>query len=86
MLTGAQLRAARSAVGWTLAELEEASGVSRRTLIRIEAQEGPVSGNTSTVNRVLVALEAAGIEFIEADDGAPGNVIRSKGAQSKPSS
>ena len=76
MLTGSQIRAARHALQWTLADLEQKSGVNRRTIIRLESVDGLPSANTRTLLKISKALEDAGIEFIERDDGARGIFMR----------
>ena len=76
MLTGSQIRAARHALQWTLADLELKSGVNRRTIIRLESVDGLPSANTGTLSKISKALESAGIEFIERADGARGIFMR----------
>jgi transcriptional regulator with XRE-family HTH domain len=44
--------------------LAEASGVSLPTIQRMEASNGVVRGVIESLMKVLAALEAAGIEFI----------------------
>jgi predicted transcriptional regulator len=44
-------------------ELALASKVSVETIKRLERTVGPVSANIATVNSVVQALEAAGVEF-----------------------
>lgn len=72
MLTSIQIRAARSALGWSAENLGKRSGVSRRTIVSMEAAEGVPSANTSTLEAVRKALEAAGIEFIGSPEDRPG--------------
>ena len=64
MLTAAQLKAARALVGMEQRALAEASGVSLPTIQRMEASEGTVRGVVDTLMKVMGALEAAGVEFI----------------------
>ena len=64
MLTAAQMRAARALVGMEQRALAEASGVSLPTIQRMEASNGVVRGVIETLMKVMGALEAAGIEFI----------------------
>ncbi len=64
MLTAAQLKAARALVGMEQRALAEASGVSLPTIQRMEASTGTVRGVIETLMKVMAALEAAGIEFI----------------------
>lgn len=72
MLTGPQIRAARSLIGMKQVELAAASGVSTPTIKAVEAQKGAVSANTKTVDGIQKALEAAGVEFIPENGGGAG--------------
>ena len=69
MLTAAQLKAARALVGMEQKTLSQASGVSLPTIQRMEASNGTVRGVIESLTKVMAALEAAGIEFI--NEGAP---------------
>ncbi len=64
MLTAAQMRAARALVGMEQRALAEASGVSLPTIQRMEASQGVVRGVIESLMKVMGALEAAGVEFI----------------------
>ena len=64
MLTAAQMRAARALVGMEQKTLAEMSGVSLPTIQRMEASNGVVRGVIETLMKVMGALEAAGVEFI----------------------
>lgn len=66
------LRAARAALGISNADLGEKAGVSKRSLVRIEAGD-PVT--LETRRRVQLALEELGVEFI-AEQKATGPAIR----------
>jgi len=52
---------ARAALGWTLDDLADASGVSRRTVARFEAGEAVLQPR---VEKLRAALEAEGVLFI----------------------
>lgn len=68
------LRAARVALDIPAAELAERAGVSKRSLVRIEACE-PVTLEVSL--RVQKALEEAGVEFLpETKSHGPGFRVR----------
>jgi len=58
------MRAARALVGMEQKALAEASGVSLPTIQRMEASSGVVRGVIETLMKVMGALEAAGVEFI----------------------
>ena len=68
ILLGEQIRAARSLLGWSQAELAKKAGVAHMTVRRFEAIKGPVSGNISSLTGVQTALEKAGISFVPADE------------------
>jgi hypothetical protein len=48
--------------------------VALGTLRRMEATDGDVSARTETLNRVVLTLERAGVEFL--DSGSPGVRLR----------
>ncbi len=64
MLTATQLKAARALVGMEQRALAQASGVSLPTVQRMEASNGTVRGVIESLMKVMTALEAAGVEFI----------------------
>lgn len=78
MLTAAQMRAARALVGMEQRALAAASGVSLPTIQRMEASQGVVRGVIESLMKVMGALEAAGIEFINegASSGGGGRGVR----------
>jgi transcriptional regulator with XRE-family HTH domain len=67
-----QVKAARSLLGWEQSQLAEASGVAISTIRRIEGLDGVISARRRTINRLTIALEEAGVEFI----GEPGPGVR----------
>jgi len=78
MLTAAQMRAARALVGMEQKTLAGLSGVSLPTIQRMEASNGVVRGVIETLMKVMGALEAAGVEFINegAISGGGGRGVR----------
>ena len=72
MLTAAQLKAARALVRMEQRTLAEASGVSLPTIQRMEASNGTVRGVIESLTKVMAALEAAGVEFINDGATSPG--------------
>jgi len=64
VLHGEQIRAARSFLGWSQAELAKKADVAHMTVRRLEARNGPVRGTVDSLVRVQSALEQAGIEFM----------------------
>lgn len=72
MITAEQIRAARSALGWTAAELAQRAGIASRTILRLEASAGVPQTTTGTLTKVQEICEAAGIEFIGTPEDGPG--------------
>lgn len=68
MLTAAQIRAARAWLGWTQAQLADASGVDIQTLKFIE-QGRTKDPRSSSLDKIEAAFEGAGLEFL--DPGKP---------------
>lgn len=77
MMTSAQIRAGRAALGWTAQQLADAAGIASRTVLRVESNAGVPQTTTGTLAKIQAALEAAGIEFIGTPDDGPGIRIRS---------
>ncbi|WP_306111522.1 MULTISPECIES: helix-turn-helix domain-containing protein [Roseovarius] len=67
-----QVKAARALVAWSQHDLAAHSGVSYPTIARLEKEDGPIGGRSSTVNAIRKALEAAGVEFIPENGGGAG--------------
>lgn len=70
-----QLRAARALLGWSQDDLAARSGISKPTIARLELGTGELAGYASTRNKVVGALEAAGVTFLgdgETVAGGPG--------------
>jgi hypothetical protein len=65
MLTGAQVKAARALLGWSITKLEGSTGVCSLIIANFEAAKGRPSVLQRTVLRRVLA--AAGVEF--EDDG-----------------
>jgi len=61
MITGDQIKAARSLLGWSQPRLANAAGLSEGTVKRFETGLAVVSQDA--ISRMRVALEAAGVEF-----------------------
>ena len=75
-VTGLQLRIARFALRWSVERLSDETGVSVRTIKRIEAADGLPSSSAMTVGQLQSALEAAGVEFVGTPEDGPGIRIR----------
>ena len=72
MITGAQIRSARAALRWSIAELADKSGVGVRTIKRFEAVDGIPASRTSTLIELKAVLESAGVEFTGTESDRPG--------------
>lgn len=63
-MTPAQIRAAKALLGWDNAEIAQRAGLSRNTVQAMQARD-ELSGKVQTARAVRLALELAGIRFIE---------------------
>jgi len=63
MISVCQIKAGRSMLNWSAADLAKASGVGPATVRRYEMQVGIPLSNTSTLLLIQRALEDAGIQF-----------------------
>lgn len=66
-MTSEMLRAARMLVRWEQKDLAEASGVALSTIKRLETKPGPLGAHGPTIQAMRLALEKAGVAFIEGD-------------------
>jgi transcriptional regulator with XRE-family HTH domain len=83
VLHGEQIRAARSLLGWSQADLAKKADVSQMTVKRFEAKNGPVSGTIASLNGIQNALELAGIQFIPPDEWGSFGVRLNHGRKTK---
>jgi len=74
MITPAQCRAARGLLDWTQQELADKSRVGVVTIRQLEAGVG--APRWATLDVIQRAFESAGVEFINADGGGPGVLLR----------
>ena len=79
MISVRQIKAGRSMLNWSAADLAEASGVGPATIRRYEMQVGIPAGNTSTMLSIQSAMENAGIEFTGDPLVNPGVTLNLKG-------
>ncbi|MEM9627796.1 MAG: transcriptional regulator [Pseudomonadota bacterium] len=77
MITGLQVKLARTALGWSAPTLANAAGVATNTVSRFENDKG---ANVATMTAFQATLEAAGVQFI--DDGERIGVTVAKASQS----
>ena len=76
MISGAQIRSARALLGISVEELSQLSSVSWATIQRFESAGGVPTSRSGTLERVVVALESAGIRFIGDPLTSPGVQLR----------
>lgn len=76
VMTGAQLRAARGILKWSVRDLADASNVSVFTIRRLEETNGPLVETSDIVDRLLKTLESAGTEFLFPTIGKPAIRLR----------
>jgi transcriptional regulator with XRE-family HTH domain len=69
-----QIKAARALLAWSQQHLAEKSGVSYPTIARLEALDGAVGGHPRTEEKIIAALQKAGVEFT--NGGQPGVKLR----------
>jgi transcriptional regulator with XRE-family HTH domain len=67
---------ARAALGWTVRDLAEATGLHRNTITNIEV--GRYSGEPETLDLIQKALTREGIIFIEENGGGVGVRLRKR--------
>ncbi len=72
VLTAQQIRAARGALGWSVRELADLTGVGTATISRYEIADAVPRSRKDNLEKIQAALEAAGIEFIGSPDDRPG--------------
>jgi transcriptional regulator with XRE-family HTH domain len=73
-----QVKAARALLDWSQEQLASEAEVSVPTIKRLEAQDGPLGGRSETGDKIRAALQAAGVEFIDENDGGPGVRLRKR--------
>jgi transcriptional regulator with XRE-family HTH domain len=72
------MRAARSLLRWSAADLVRESGVSPATIHRAESVDGPTTMTLANASAVRRALETAGVELIEENGGGPGARLKQR--------
>ena len=66
----AQVRMARAALNWSLADLAKAAGVHRNTISNFETEK--YAGEPDKLTAIRAALESAGVIFVEENGDGPG--------------
>ena len=72
MITRAQIRAARALVGWTQADLAQASRVSQVAIKNLE--RGSTDPRLSTIGSIETAFDQVGVMFLDAGDTRDGGI------------
>lgn len=75
-VTPAQIRAARALIGKSAEWLARETKLGIATIRRAEAAERPVKMTDANQRLVVATLEAAGVEFINANGGGAGVRLR----------
>jgi hypothetical protein len=71
-ITVRQVKAARALLDWTAHDLAKMSTVPPGTVERVERFEGPLRGRAANAEKLIEALERAGIIFLGDTEGGPG--------------
>ena len=72
MITGAQIRMARGYTKQSVKQLSDVSGVSEATIKRMELIEGVPNASGTNIEKVKLALEAKGVQFLDTGEVALG--------------
>jgi|SRR5215472_1256639 len=72
MITGAQIRAGRALLGWSIGRLAEEAVVSESSVRRCEIADLVPPMRAETLGRLQGALERGGCLFLDASDQRPG--------------
>lgn len=75
MITGMQIRLARTALRWSVSNLSDRSGISTSTIKRIEAVDGLPISTKANILAITSVLEDEGIEFTGTPENRPGVCI-----------
>jgi transcriptional regulator with XRE-family HTH domain len=75
MISIAQIRGARGLLGWSQTTLAGAAGLSEPTIKRFETDQG-ARVSDGAVAKMVAALEAAGVIFVEENGEGPGVRLR----------
>ena len=65
MIKGAQIRAARALLRWTIQRLAQEAGVGQATVQRSEATDGVPNIRAPILLAIQTTLKRAGVEFID---------------------
>ena len=76
-MIGAQIRAARGLLNMSVAELASETGLAINTIRKAEATNGVPAITAAPMSLIRMTLEAAGVQFVDADTLGPGVRFRS---------
>jgi PAS domain-containing protein len=79
LVTGAQIRAARGILNWSVRSLADRAGLSPAVVRRIEEQDGTTRNADDAVMLIKDALSAGGVEFFALPEGEAGVFPTRKG-------
>jgi hypothetical protein len=80
-ISSAQMRAARALLRWSALDLATASKVGVATIRRVEVVDGEIPVTLANEAALRLALESAGVEFIDENGGGPGVRLRKSGKE-----
>ncbi|MFA6265210.1 MAG: PAS domain-containing protein [Pseudolabrys sp.] len=83
LVTGAQIRAARGMLNWSVRDLADRTGLSTGALRRIEAHDGYNNGAAAALILIKDALSAGGVDFFVLPTGEAGVYPTRKGSRLK---
>ena len=66
-------------MAWSQGDLAQSSKISEPTIKRLESQDGELGGRADTADKIVAALEKAGVEFIAENGGGAGVRLKKKG-------
>lgn len=72
LITGAQIRAARGILNWSVRGLADRAGLSPAVVRRIEEQDGVTANADDQIFKIKDALSAGGVDFFVLPDGEAG--------------
>lgn len=72
MLTGAQIRAARGLLNWSVAELAERTGLAVNTIRKAEGTNEKPPITAAPIQLIMKTLADAGVLFLEAGEQGAG--------------
>jgi len=77
-----QVKAARALLAWSQGDLASASEISEPTIARLESLDGDLGARADTAAKIVAALEAAGVIFVDENGEGPGVRLRKSKQQS----